>query len=117
MKTIITKDECYSLSHNIENRLVVINESRFRDEFKRAKYQLVLAVSGFGCKEDCYSTGVFVKECFSSNNNNSPSTYKIHRCDLIGEPTEQLITQWKDLYGEFNDEVKCILESKNEVKE
>lgn len=116
MKTIITKDECTALSYNIQNRIVVINDSHFKSEYKQAKYQLVLALSGFGCKEDCYSTGVFVKECFAPDKNETPCTYKIHRCDLIGEPTEQLVLEWKNTYGDFNEEVNTALASKGEDK-
>ena len=100
MKTIIDRSECNPLSDHIEGKLVVINHEFFKPEFRDAKYQIVLACSGFGCDADKLGTAVFVVECCEN-----PEHYRQERYNLIGEPTEEMITEWKALYGEFNDEV------------
>lgn len=105
MKTIIDGSECKPLSNNIEGKLVVIKPDFFKPEFREAKYQLVLATGGFGCDADKLGTAVFVVECCEN-----PEHYRQERYNLIGEPTEEMIKEWKALYGEFNEEVKGQLE-------
>ena len=100
MKTIIDKSECNPLSDHIEGKLVVIKPEFFKPEFREAKYQIVLATGGFGCDADKLGNAVFVTECCEN-----PEHYRQERYNLIGEPTEEMITEWKELYGEFNDEV------------
>ena len=105
MKTIIDRSECRALSDHIEGKLVVIKPEFFKPQFREAKYQLVLATGGFGCDSDKLGTAVFVVECCEN-----PEHYRQERYNLIGEPTEEMITEWKALYGEFNEEVKGQLE-------
>lgn len=106
MKTIIDRSECKPLSNNIEGKLVVINPDFFDLEFKDAKYQIVLALSGFGCDASSLGNAVYVKEVHTDN----PEHYRQERYNLIGEPTEEMIKEWKSLYGEFNEEVRKALE-------
>ena len=101
MKTIIVKDECKSLGENVEGKLVVINDEYFVAEYRDAKYQLVLANSGFGCYADKIGSAVYVTECCEN-----PEHYRRERDQLLGEPTEELIAEWKERYGDFNEEVK-----------
>ena len=105
MKTIIDRSECRALSDHFEGKLVVIKPEFFKPQFREAKYQLVLATGGFGCDADKLGTAVFVVECCEN-----PEHYRQERYNLIGEPTEEMITEWKALYGEFNEEVKGQLE-------
>ena len=105
MKTIIDRSECRALSDHIEGKLVVIKPEFFKPQFRETKYQLVLATGGFGCDADKLGTAVFVIECCEN-----PEHYRQERYNLIGEPTEEMITEWKALYGEFNEEVKGQLE-------
>ena len=100
MKTIIDRSECRALSECIKGKLVVIRPEFFKPQFREAKYQLVLATGGFGCDADKLGTAVFVVECCEN-----PEHYRQERYNLIGEPTEEMIAEWKALYGEFNDEV------------
>lgn len=100
MKTIIDKSECKPLSDHIEGKLVVIKPEFFKPKFREAKYQIVLATGGFGCDVGKLGNAVFVTECCEN-----PEHYRQERYNLIGEPTEEMITEWKLLYGEFNDEV------------
>lgn len=106
MKTIIDKSECKPLSDHIEGKLVVIKPDFFKAEYRDAKYQLVLATGGFGCDADKMGNAVFVEEVYNDN----PEHYRQERYNLIGEPTDEMITEWKSLYGEFNDRVKKIME-------
>ena len=62
MKTIIDRSECKPLGDHIEGTLVVIKLDFFKPEFMDAKYQIVLACSGFGCDADKLGTAVFVVE-------------------------------------------------------
>lgn len=105
MKTIIDKSECKPLSENIVGKLVVIDSKFFKPEFREAKYQIVLAVSGFGCDASKMGNAVYVEEVHTDN----PEHYRQERYNLIGEPTEEIITEWKSMYGEFNEKVQKTL--------
>ena len=107
MKTIIDKSECKPLSDNIEGKLVVIKPDFFKPEFREAKYQIVLATGGFGCEAGKLGNAVFVIECCEN-----PENYRQERYNLIGEPTEEIIKEWKSMYGEFNEKVQKVLEVK-----
>lgn len=107
MKTIIDKSECKPLSDNIEGKLVVIKPDFFKPEFREAKYQIVLATGGFGCEAGKLGNAVFVIECCEN-----PENYRQERYNLIGEPTEEIIKEWKSMYGEFNEKVQKALEVK-----
>jgi hypothetical protein len=87
----------------LEGKLVVIKDKYFTDDYRDAKYQLVIAVGGFGCNPIASGNAIFVKECHNDN----PETYRIERCnnDILGIATEDAITEWKEIYGEFNEEV------------
>lgn len=104
MKTIIDKSECKPLSDNIEGKLVVIKPDFFKLEFREAKHQLVLATGGFGCDASKMGNAVFVTECYEN-----PMEYRQERYNLIGEPTEEMIAEWKVKYGDFNKEVQKAL--------
>lgn len=41
---------------------------------------------------------VYVTECCQN-----PENYRQERYNLIGEPTEEMMKEWKSLYGEFNE--------------
>ena len=66
MKTIIDKSECKPLSDNIEGKLVVIKPDFFKPEFREAKYQIVLALSGFGCDANKMGNAVYVCLLYTS---------------------------------------------------
>ena len=104
MKTIIDKSECKPLSDNIEGKLIVIKPGFFKPEFREAKYQLVLATGGFGCDASKMGNAVFVTECYEN-----PEEYRQERYNLIGEPTEEMIAEWKAKYGDFNKKVQKAL--------
>ncbi len=104
MKTIIDRSECKPLSDNIEGKLVVIKSDFFKPEFREAKYQIVLATGGFGCDASKMGNAVFVTECCEN-----PEEYRQERYNLIGEPTEEMITEWKAKYGDFNKKVQKVL--------
>lgn len=108
MRTIIDKSECKPLSENIKGKLVVIDSEFFKLEFRDAKFQLVLARSGFGCDASKMGNAVFVTECCED-----PEEYRQERYRLIGEPTERLIAEWKERYGEFNDKVLNALKERD----
>ena len=100
MKLIIDKEECRPLSDDIQGKLVVIKSDFFKPEFRETKYQLALATGGFGCNVKNIGNAVFVIECCEN-----PEHYRQKRYNLIGEPTEEMITEWKAAYGDFNEEV------------
>lgn len=106
MKTIIDKSECRPLSDRIEGKLVVIDSKFFKPEFREAKYQIVLATGGFGCDVGKMGNTVYVEEVHTDN----PEHYRQERYNLIGEPTEEIIKEWKSMNGEFNEKVQKALE-------
>lgn len=105
MKTLIDRSKCNPLSDHIEGKLVVIKPDFFKPEFKDAKYQIVLATGGFGCDVSKIGNTVFVTECCEN-----PESYRQERYNLIGEPTEEIIKEWKSMHGEFNEKVRNVLE-------
>lgn len=107
MRTIIERSECKPLSDNIEGKIVVIGSQFFKEQYRDAKYQLAVATGGFGCHAGKMGNAVFVTECINYN----PESYRQERYNLIGEPTDELIAEWKALYGEFNDDVLKILKN------
>lgn len=106
MKLIIDKSKCKPLSDNIKGKLVVIKPDFFKSEFREAKYQIVLATGGFGCDANKMGNAVFVEEVHTDN----PEHYRQERYNLIGEPTEEIIKEWKSMYGKFNEKVQKVLE-------
>ena len=104
MMTIINKNKCKPLSNNIEGKLVVVKPEYFKPEFREAKYQIVLATGGFGCDASKMGNAVYVIECCKD-----PEHYRQERYNLMGEPTEEIIKEWKSTYGEFNEEVQKAL--------
>ena len=92
---------------NLEGKLIVIKDKFFKAEFKDAKYQLVLATGGFGCRPDARGNAIFVRECHNDN----PEIYRIERCnnDILGIATDAAIAEWKAIYGEFNEETLKML--------
>lgn len=93
---------------DLEGKLIIINDKFFKEDFKDAKYQLVLATGGFGCRPNARGNAIFVMECCAC-----PETYRIERRDnnILGIATEAAIAEWKKIYGEFNDEVLKALNS------
>ena len=91
----------------LEGKLLVIKDKCFKEDFRDAKYQLVLANGGFGCRPDARGNAIFVTECHTDN----PEAYRIERCnnDILGIATEEAIAEWKSIYGEFNEEVLKML--------
>lgn len=87
---------------DLEGKLIIIEDKFFKENFKDAKYQLVLAVGGFGCSPTARGNAIYVTECCAC-----PETYRIERRDnnILGIATEEAIAEWKKIYGEFNDEV------------
>jgi hypothetical protein len=108
MKTIIDESECRQLSNNIKGKLVVINLNYFTSQWRDARYQLVLATAGSGCDANDPSGPVYIQEV----QDDCPEHYSIKRSDLIGEPTDLLIKEWKAMYGSFNRKVKMIMEER-----
>ena len=49
---------------------------------------------------------VYVEETHTDN----PEHYRQGRYNLIGEPTEEIIKEWKSMYGEFNEKVQKVMQ-------
>ena len=91
----------------LEGKLIIIKDKFFKEPFREAKYQLVLATGGFGCDPSSLGNAIFVIECHTDN----PEQYRIERCnnDILGIATEEAVAEWKKVYGEFNEEVLKII--------
>lgn len=87
----------------LEGRLLVLKTESLSESYRDAKYQLVLACGGFGCRPDARGNAIFIMECHTDN----PERYRRERYnnDFLGFPTEKAITEWKEIYGKFNNEV------------
>ena len=88
-------------------KLLVLKDKYFTEEYKDAKYQLVIATGGFGCNPHSLGNAIFVRECHNDN----PETYRIERYndDIFGIATDEAVAEWKEIYGEFNAEVLKML--------
>ncbi len=103
-KTLFTKNDYTSWKNvNLEGKLLIREVNNFKEDFRDAKYQLVLATGGFGCSPDARGNAIFVEEV----HNDSPEHYRMERCDneILGIATEEGIKEWKEKYGEFNEKV------------
>ena len=94
---LIGNDDVKQLSDNIQGKLVVIKCEYFKKEYREAKYQLVKALSGFGCNAGSLGTAVFVKEVHQDKR----ESYRVERYDLLGEPTEKCLKEYEELYGKI----------------
>ena len=92
---------------NLESKILVLKDKCFKEEYRDAKYQLVIATGGFGCNPSSLGNAIFVREC----RNDNPETYRIERYnnDILGIATDEAIAEWKEIYGEFNVEVLKML--------
>jgi len=95
---------------HLEGKLCVLKEKFFNEKFREAKYQLVYIGGGFGCNPDSMGNAIFVYEC----HNDKPERYRIERYnnDILGIATDEAIKEWKEIYGEFNEEILKYLEGK-----
>ena len=103
-KTLFTQNDYTPWREiNLEGKLLIREVNSFHEEFRDAKYQLVLATGGFGCNPTSSGNAIFVTEVHNDN----PEHYRMERCDnqVLGIATEEAIKEWKSLYGEFNDKV------------
>lgn len=104
MVIAINKADVVPLSNNIEDKLVVIRMEYFDTAYQEARYQLVRAVGGFGCNAgNGKDKKVFVKEVFPENRNDGRKreSYGLRRSDLLGEPTEECLSEYQEIYGEI----------------
>lgn len=107
-KTLFTqKDYTPWKDTNLEGKILIRDVSQYHEEFRDAKYQLILATGGFGCDPNKLGNAIFVIEC----QNDKPEHYRMERCEnqILGIATEEAIAEWKEKYGEFNDEVMQYL--------
>lgn len=105
MKSIITTKDVTPLSDNIKNKLVVIRSSFFPNDMLKAKYQLVRVISGFGCNIENkeISTKILCKDVFTKENGKQQKRqYILTREDLIGEPSEQCLLDYRRKFGKIN---------------
>ena len=103
-KTLFTQNDYTPWRETkLEGKLLIREVNSFKEEFREAKYQLVLTTGGFGCSPDARGNAIFVTECHNDNH----ESYRMNRCDnqILGIATEDAISEWKAMYGEFNDDV------------
>lgn len=101
---LLTSNDCTPWKGEIiEGKLIILKDKFFKEEYKDAKFQLVLATGGFGCDPSKMGNAIFVTEVHNDN----PEHYRIERCnnDVLGIATDEAIKEWKVIYGEFNDKV------------
>jgi len=111
-KTLFTQNDYTPWSRtDLEGKLLIREVNNFKEDFRDAKYQLVLAKGGFGCRPDARGNAIFVSEV----HNDEPEDYRMERCDneILGIATEEAIKEWKSLYGEFNEAVNDYLNREN----
>lgn len=78
-----------------EGKFVIIAPDFFKPEYRSAKYQLFLALGGFGCDPSKIGNAVFGKDC--------EETYRQERYNILGVATDEAIAQWEKAYGMSRD--------------
>lgn len=86
----------YSASHCLEDRngadfkdkVLVLNPSLLKDEYKKPEYQLILAESGFGCSPTASGRKVFGQFLFDGER------CQYNRHDFIGVLKGELLPDW-----------------------
>ena len=102
MKVHITEKDVNPLRENFEGKLVVVKIDFFSEPFKEAKYQLVKAFGGFGCHKSSRGTCVMVQDVFPETDGGiKREKYRVERYNLLGEPTEACLQEYRELYGEI----------------
>lgn len=104
---LLTRKDCTLWrDENLEGKVIILKSEFFKEEYRDAKYQLVLATGGFGCRPDARGNAIFVTECCEN-----PESYRIERCngDVLGIASDEAIQEWKSTYGEFNEKVLKML--------
>lgn len=69
---------------SIKGKVVIIDPEYFNEEFKDAKYQMVIALGGFGCVPGNIGNAVFILECTKDN----PEEYRNDRRYILGIASE-----------------------------
>ena len=103
-KTLFTQNDYTEWKDiDLEGKLLIREVNSYPEDFRDAKYQLVLAIGGFGCKPGAIGNAIFVSEC----HNDEPIRFRMERCndEILGIATDEAVKQWKLLYGEFNEKV------------
>ena len=96
----------------LEGKLLIIDICKYKEQYRDAKYQLVIATGGFGCNPSSLGNAIFVMECHNDN----PESYRVERYNdnILGIATKEAIAEWKKLYGEFNASVMECLNEKGQ---
>lgn len=107
-RTLFTQNDYTPWREEIlEGKIIIREVDSFKEQFRDAKYQLLLATGGFGCNPSSLGNAIFVQEVHNDN----PEHYRMERCDdqVLGIATEEAIKEWKEKYGEFNETVNNYL--------
>lgn len=75
-------------SSDFTNKILVLNPSLLKDEFKKPEYQLILAECGFGCAPTASGRKVFGRFLFDEER----CQYTRH--DFIGVIKDELLPEW-----------------------
>ncbi len=87
------------------NKVLVLNPSLLKDEFKRPEYQLILAECGFGCSPTASGRKVFGQFLFDGER------CQYNRHDFIGILKEELQPDWA------KEKLEEIKENRNIIEE
>lgn len=93
-----TLNDCtdeHFLTTDLKNRYLILKPEFLKDEYMDEKYQLVIALEGFGCIPNGPGIAIFVKEV-----NDNPSSYKINKAnyDILGIAKDEVVTRHKQKY-------------------
>ena len=86
----LTQDCCIpgGMEQNLEGKVIVIRASSLRPEYATADHQLVLALSGNGCRPDARGRAVFCTSLYSGKHG------RWERYDVLGVADLEKLPQW-----------------------
>lgn len=93
MQTLFDHNDVRPLNkgETYEGKFVIIMPEFFKPEFRSAKYQLFLALGGFGCDPSKMGNAVFGRDIEES--------YRQERYNILGVATEEAVQSWEKEYG------------------
>ena len=76
--------------------ILILKEDFFKPEYRDEKFQIVLAMSGFGCDPQKMGNAIYVKELCEN-----PESYRIERCDnhILGIAKDSVVKQHLEKYS------------------
>lgn len=91
--TPLTKKDCTPITadDNINGKIVVINQTILRQEYRLSTHQIKLCIGGFGSYPNSRGSACFCVDLYTGESS------RFERSDILGTMTEAELPQWAEL--------------------